>query len=216
MGRPLNKKFFGAPTAGGSEIKVQFHNGTKSVNGYIVKQLGSKKFRCTDGVATTDCLLVDKAAGAIAAGEMSIVVKDDAGAVKQVTKIAGKRVTLDSGETIAWGFDSYNQVTGAVEMEEAGNAPVAVVAVTAVTSANPGAVTTGAPHLLETGDRVRFDGVVGMVELNAHPDTSSIYAVTKVNATSFTIGVNTTGFTTYVSGGTVTQVEADADVFEAD
>ena len=211
MGRPLNKKFFGAPTAGGSEIKVQFHNGTKSVNGYIVKQLGSKKFRCTDGVATTDCLLVDKAAGAIAAGEMSIVVKDDAGAVKQVTKIAGKRVTLDSGETIAWGFDSYNQVTGAVEMEEAGNAGVAAVAVTGVTQADPGVVTTGAAHLLVTGDRVRFAGVVGMVELNAN----TVFAVTKVNTTSFQI-VDTTGFTTYVSGGTVTQVEADADVFEAD
>ena len=120
MGRPLNKKFFGAPTAGGSEIKVQFHNGTKSVNGYIVKQLGSKKFRCTDGVATTDCLLVDKAAGAIAAGEMSIVVKDDAGAVKQVTKISGKKVTLDTGATIAWNFAPAAD-DGAVEMEEAGD-----------------------------------------------------------------------------------------------
>ena len=211
MGRPLNKRFFGAPTTGGNEIKVQFHNGTASVNGYIVKQLGSKKFRCTDGVIEKDCFLVDKAAAAIAAGEMSIVVKDDAGAVKQVTKIAGKRVTLDSGETIAWGFDSYNQVTGAVEMEEAGNAGVAAVAVTAVTQANPGAVTTGAAHLLVTGDRVRFAGVVGMVELNAN----TVFAVTTVNATSFQI-VDTTGFTAYTSGGTVTQVEADADVFEAD
>ena len=211
MGRPLNKKFFGAPTTGGSEIKVQFHNGTASVNGYIVKQLGSKKFRCTDGVIEKDCFLVDKAAAAIAAGEMSIVVKDDAGAVKQVTKIAGKRVTLDSGETIAWGFDSYNQVTGAVEMEEAGNAGVAAVAVTGVTQADPGVVTTGAAHLLVTGDRVRFAGVVGMVELNAN----TVFAVTTVNATSFQI-VDTTGFTAYTSGGTVTQVEADADVFEAD
>ena len=181
MGRPLNKRFFGAPTTGGNEIKVQFHNGTASVNGYIVKQLGSKKFRCTDGISEKDCFLVDKAAAAIAAGEMSIVVKDDAGAVKQVTKIAGKRVTLDSGETIAWGFDSYNQVTGAVEMEEAGNAGVAAVAVTAVTQADPGAVTTGAAHLLVTGDRVRFAGVVGMVELNAN----TVFAVTTVNATSF-------------------------------
>ena len=211
MGRPLNKKYFGAPTAGGNEIKVQFHNGTASVNGYIVKQLGSKKFRCTDGITTKDCFLVDKGAADITAGEMSIVVKDDAGAVKQVTKIAGKRVTLDSGETIAWGFDSYNQVTGAVEMEEAGNAGVAAVAVTAVTQANPGAVTTGAAHLLVTGDRVRFAGVVGMVELNAN----TVFAVTTVNATSFQI-VDTTGFTAYTSGGTVTQVEADADVFEAD
>ena len=119
MGRPLNKRFFGAPTTGGSEIKVQFHNGTASVNGYIVKQLGSKKFRCTDGVIEKDCFLVDKAAGAIAAGEMSIVVKDDAGAVKQVTKISAKKVTLDTGATIAWNFAPAAD-DGAVEMEEAG------------------------------------------------------------------------------------------------
>ena len=211
MGRPLNKKFFGAPTAGGSEIKVQFHNGTTSVNGYIVKQLGSKKFRCTDGVIEKDCFLVDKAAAAIAAGEMSIVVKDDAGAVKQVTKISGKKVTLDTGTTIAWNFSDATD-DAAVEIEEAGNAGVAAVAVTAVTEADPGAVTTGAAHLLVTGDRVRFAGVVGMVELNAN----TVFAVTTVDATHFTIGVNTTGFTTYTSGGTVTQVEADADVFEAD
>ena len=97
-------------------------------------------------------------------------------------------------------------------MEEAGNAGVAAVAVTGVTQADPGVVTTGAAHLLVTGDRVRFAGVVGMVELNAN----TVFAVTTVNATSFTIGVNSTGFTAYTSGGTVTQVEADADVFEAD
>jgi hypothetical protein len=50
-----------------------------------------------------------------------------------------------------------------------------------------------------------------MVELNAN----TVFAVTTVNATSFQI-VDTTGFTAYTSGGTVTQVEADADVFEAD
>jgi len=211
MGRPLNKRYFGAPTTGGNEIKIQFHNGAASVNGYIVKQLGSKKFRCTDGVIEKDCFLVDKAAGAIAAGEMSIVVKDDAGAIKQVTKISGKKVTLDTGATISWNFSDATD-DASVEMEEAGNAGVAAVAVTAVTEADPGAVTTGVVHGLETGDRVRFAGVVGMVELNAN----TVFAVTKVNTTSFTIGVDTTGFTTYVSGGTVTQVEADADVFEAD
>ena len=211
MGRPLNKKFFGAPTAGGSEIKVQFHNGTKSVNGYIVKQLGSKKFRCTDGVIEKDCFLVDKAAAAIAAGEMSIVIKDDGGTVRQVNKIAGRKMTMDTGATIGWNF-SVATDDGAAQIEEAGDAGVAAVAVTAVTEANPGAVTTGTAHGLVTGDRVRFAGVVGMVELNAN----TVFAVTTVDATHFTIGVDTTGFTTYVSGGTVTQVEADADVFEAD
>ena len=126
MGRPINKKFFGTPTAGGSEIKVQFHNGTGSVNGWIIKQLGSKKFRCTDGTVIKDCFLVDKSAAdgdtpaAVTAGEMTITVKDDAGALKQVTKIAGRKVTIDTGETIAWNFSAATD-DGAVEMEEAGD-----------------------------------------------------------------------------------------------
>ena len=125
MGRPLNKKFFGPPTANGLEIKVQFHNGTGSVNGWIVKQLGSKKFRCSDGTVERDCFLVDKSAAdgntpaAVTAGEMTITVKDDAGALKQVTKISGKKVTLDTGETVAWNMTAAT-AAGAVEMEEAG------------------------------------------------------------------------------------------------
>lgn len=117
MGRPLNKKYFGEPTAGGNEIKVQFHNGTASVNGWIVKQKGSKKFVCTDGTATATCVLVDKASAAVAAGEMTITVLDGA-TPRQVTKIAAHKVTMDNGNTINWDFTG----TGAtVEMEEAGD-----------------------------------------------------------------------------------------------
>ena len=128
MGRPLNKRYFGTPTDGGNEIKVQFYNGTASVNGWIIKQLGSKKFRCTDGTATKDCILVDKASGALdgshplvpSVGEMTITVKDDAGVARQVTKIAGRKVTLDTGVRIAWNF-SESTTDDAVEMEEAGS-----------------------------------------------------------------------------------------------
>ena len=120
MGRPLNKRYFGPPTAGGNEIKVQFHNGTGSVNGWIVKQLGSKKFRCTDGTATEDCVLVDKASGAVAAGEMTITVLDDTGTPRQVTKIAGRKVTMDTGATIGWNFTA-SLVDGAAQVEEAGD-----------------------------------------------------------------------------------------------
>ena len=120
MGRPLNKRYFGPPTAGGNEIKVQFHNGTGSVNGWIVKQLGSKKFRCTDGTETEDCFLVDKASGALAAGEMTITVKDDGGTARQVTKISGRKATIDTGASLAWVFDDANN-DGYVEMEEAGD-----------------------------------------------------------------------------------------------
>ena len=120
MGRPINKRFFGEPTADGNEIKVRFRaTGETEANGWIVKQLGSKKFRCTDGTNTEDCTLADKAQGTLAAGDMTITVKDDGGTARQVTKIAGRKVTLDSGTSIAWTFDNATD-DAKVEMEEAG------------------------------------------------------------------------------------------------
>lgn len=120
MGRPLHKRYFGEPTVGGNEIKVQFNDGTGSKNGWIVKQKGSKRFVCTDGAVEALCSLVDKASGSLLAGEMSITVKDDAGTVKQVVKITGRKVTVDTGESIAWNFDA-STTDGAVEVEEAGD-----------------------------------------------------------------------------------------------
>jgi hypothetical protein len=66
-----------------------------------------------------------------------------------------------------------------------------------ITQANPGNVTTTAAHNLATGQTVRLTGVVGMTEVNGET-----YRVTVVDALNFTIGVDTTGFTEYVSGGT--------------
>jgi len=120
MGRPLNKRFFGTPTAGGNEIKVKFFN-TAPEDGWIVKQLGSKKFRCTNGTDIKDCFLVDKDAADLLAGEMSMVVKDDNGVVKQVVKITARKVTVDTGESLPWNFSDATD-DGAVEMEEAGTA----------------------------------------------------------------------------------------------
>ena len=118
MGRPLNKRYFGPPTAGGNEIKVQFFNGTASVNGWIVKQLGSKKFRCSDGAVTRDCFLVNKASAAVAAGEMTITVLDGA-TPKQVTKITAHLAQLEgTGDKIKWDFTGAGAT---VEMEEAGD-----------------------------------------------------------------------------------------------
>ena len=122
MGRPLNKRNFGIPTADGNEIKVRFRaTGQAEANGWIVKQLGSKKFRCTDGTNTEDCTLADKAQGTLAVADMTITVKDDGGTARQVTKISGRMVTLDSGTKIAWNFTDATD-DNAVEMEEAGTA----------------------------------------------------------------------------------------------
>jgi len=119
MGRPINKRYLGEPTAAGNEIKVQFHDGSNSLPGYIVKQLASKRFRCSNagGTSVADCTLVDAASGALTAGQMTITV-DDNGTARQVIKISGRKVTLDNNTMRPWDFTG----TGAtVEIEEAGS-----------------------------------------------------------------------------------------------
>lgn len=121
MGRPINKRYFGPPTAGGDEIKVRFYDtqNTTEVNGWIVKQLGSKKFRVTDGSVTEDCFLSAEDDGSLSAGEMTITVKDDADVVQQVIKISGRMATLEDGTKISWTM-TESAVDNKVEVEEAG------------------------------------------------------------------------------------------------
>ena len=95
-------------------------------------------------------------------------------------------VTQSLGDTIATGvqFNLFTQInlSGTI---------------TAITQANPGAVTTTAPHLLESNQFVTINGVVGMTEVNG-----KTYKITVTGANTFTIGIDTTSYTAYVSGGT--------------
>jgi len=72
-------------------------------------------------------------------------------------------------------------------------------AISNVTADNPAKITTSANHGLTTGDYVYISGIVGDVGdlLN-----NKEFAVTVVDATNFTVAVDTTG-KTYTSGGTV-------------
>jgi hypothetical protein len=119
MGRPLNKKLFGTGT--GNQIQVRAKIGSAAEgNGSIVKQLSSRRFLVKVGSDTGACSIVDKSNGALAAGEMTISVKDEFNTVKQIVKITGKKVTLDTGETMAWLFG--NPSTGYVKVaDEAGS-----------------------------------------------------------------------------------------------
>jgi len=97
MGRPLNKHLFGDNAD--NNIKVQFHNGTESVRGFIVRQRSNLKFLCQDenGVQAV-CKLVTKTSGNLQAGEMSITVKYDDSTIRQVLKIAKNLITVNLQE----------------------------------------------------------------------------------------------------------------------
>lgn len=75
------------------------------------------------------------------------------------------------------------------------------MAITAITKAAQ-AVITAIGHQIYTGQTVKILGVVGMTELNGNT-----YTITSVGANTITINVNSTGFTTYVSGGTVSVMQ---------
>ena len=94
-------------------------------------------------------------------------------------------------------------------------------AVTAATNANPCQVTiTG--HGFSTNDKVIFHNIGGMTQLN-FTNGSTGYTVTVVDANNITIGVDSTAYGTYTSGGTAhnglswgaayTSVSALDDVF---
>lgn len=71
---------------------------------------------------------------------------------------------------------------------------------TAVSKANPGVVTLAA-HGLADSDPVFVTGLGGMTELNNRE-----FAVTVVDANRFSIGVDTTGYTAFTSGGAIGKI----------
>lgn len=79
--------------------------------------------------------------------------------------------------------------------------------ITGATKANP-CVITSASHGLFTGQQIMISNVVGMTQLN----TGQTYRITKIDANSFSIDINSTNFSTYTSGGTWTLVLAGMSV----
>lgn len=92
--------------------------------------------------------------------------------------------------------------------------------ITGITQANPGVVTS-ASHGYSNGDIVYIDSVGGMTELNGRN-----YIIAGATTNTFTLqdlfgaDIDTTGFTTYTSGGTATEIYniaspyAEADLFD--
>ena len=129
MGRPLNSKLFGANQL--NNLKCRFYNGTDSVRGYIVKQLGARTFLCEDeyGVQAI-CKMVVKAAADVGPGEMTFTLRFDDGSKWQATKITQNLVTgypMDSsnyvgGSQLSWSFNSSNS-DSILQMDEAGYDP---------------------------------------------------------------------------------------------
>lgn len=80
------------------------------------------------------------------------------------------------------------------------------VNISGITQANPGVVTTAAPHGYSTGNRVYIAGVTGMTEVN-----DVVFTITVTGAATFELGVDTSGYGAYGGGGTVALIISDTD-----
>jgi hypothetical protein len=108
-------------------------------------------------------------------------------------------VAADSGE-----FLNTNQNLGLLMQPGKapfGNSPLpggygSLVNITGITQANPAVIT--ADNTFVSGQTITINDVVGMTEVNGQT-----YIITSVTPTTITINVDSTGFTPYVSGGTI-------------
>ena len=101
-----------------------------------------------------------------------------------------------------WGYAITTTLSAAAVTLQDGNTISNIATAhptTVITQADPGVFTCAAAHGLTTGDVVTLTGVLGMVEIPA----TTRYTITVVDATSFSIGVNTTGYTAHTAGSGV-------------
>lgn len=86
------------------------------------------------------------------------------------------------------------------------------LSIAGITRANPGIVTTTAPHGLSSGDAVWLQGIQGMEEVNRRR-----FTVTVLGGSSFAIGIDTATYGTWTSGGTAARLYTVATPYpEAD
>jgi len=132
----------------------------------------------------------------ILAGVQSRVFKDGAtfSTTTVPTQVEALRWLTEDVKTIAGICAQERSELGRTE----GSITTRTATISAITQANPGAVTTSAVHGLSSGDTVLIKSVSGMTEVNDYRFTATV-----TSTTAFTIGTNTSSYTAYSSEGTV-------------
>ncbi len=117
---PVSKVHFGAAEG---QIAVKFHNGTAAVTGYIVKQIGSKRYVVSaDGETNYTCTLASTTAAAttLEAGKMTIeIAPHSGGAVQHVKNLSAFIAFTTEGNRLSWKL---------VDTAKAGEGKLAIVA----------------------------------------------------------------------------------------
>lgn len=86
---------------------------------------------------------------------------------------------------------------------EYGDMTLPAVAIASITKANPGVVTTKTPHGRVTGQPLQIRGAGGMTQINTVLNAIVNITPTVLSPTTFSLGIDTSAFTAYTSGGTL-------------
>lgn len=137
----------------------------------------------------------------VAGGSYSTVVNTQSGAKTNtttktyITPFGGADDDVYEGTPIKIGT---HWVTATEFIQGQSGGGVITSSIQGITKANPGVINSD-NHNLSPGVSVAISGVVGMTQING-----LIGVVTVIDDDHFTMAVNTTSFSTYVSGGSVT------------
>jgi hypothetical protein len=139
--------------------------------------------------------------GDFVAGNVNIINVQSAGGTFDAN------LGLTVGDMLAGSQYHDQPISGSTGLVITALAVPAAITISGVTAANPGVVTTAAPHGLVTGEIVNIASVVGMTQLN-----NNRYKVIVLTSTTFSLEdtqgnpVDATAFTAYTSGGTATPI----------
>ena len=104
MGRPVNKKYFGATgSAATPHIPIRFYSGSL-IEGYIVKQRASNKFKCSNdaGSTTAFCTLTSDGSAPNADNECQLIGIGSGGNAIAIKKLFNRTAIDYSGRRYKW------------------------------------------------------------------------------------------------------------------
>lgn len=111
---PVNKRNFGAKAG---KLAVKFHDGSSVKTGWIVAQVGTKRYKVTNGSVTKICTLAQTLAEvtALATGPnnlCTIEITPFGGSVENVMKLNSVTAQTVQGKILRWAIGVTASVTG--------------------------------------------------------------------------------------------------------
>lgn len=123
--------------------------------------------------------------------------------VRTISKpVASPAVTMRRGGSPFAGF-TLDTTTGIATLT-----PDSSATISAITQANPGVVTANS-HGFSNGDKIYIENVLGMTQVNGQ-----VFTIGGVTTNTFTLGVDTTTYSAYSSGGNARKFVQPAEVLD--